>query len=586
MLLWIILSYIVVVTISARRVHAEQNDNGEEAWLLLDNLDTCVCVLHFDTGEILYANKKVREEFGLNNIEPGHLCWQVFREGAKDPCEFCPRYTGDLREGSYHIWESFNPKTKKYYQYIDSVVTWMGDKAHMQHFMDFTEHKETEIALAKNKEDLEAALENAKHMNDAKSDFLSRMSHEIKTPMNAILGLTKIAKQSLDEPDININTYLDIIETSAKQLMEIINDIFDVTKIETRKLELVNASFNFKKTMSNLYNEYKKHTDEKKQQFSFLLDDTISTMYIGDETRLSQVVDNLLSNAVKFTPEEGRIVFSARQKERVDDKAVIEVSVSDSGIGVSKENIVKLFMPFEQIDGSISRKYGGTGLGLVLSKNIVELMEGGFEVNSEEGKGSTFTFTAKFTIGNDIPKEHLGVEDGNGAGQDSSTSDKNTHESGIIGVTKEAVDEQAVDTGPVPAKPAPGAESEKNCLNFDVGALMPYINVKRGLENLKGNWKLYILLLRSYQENDLLARIQEALSGNNFQDAIQSAHALKSIVANIAFDDLRTKMDMLEESLRSLIIDYALMDKLKTSEDEIRKLIPNLIIALEEGKLS
>jgi two-component sensor histidine kinase/HPt (histidine-containing phosphotransfer) domain-containing protein len=427
----------------------------------------------------------------------------------------------------------------------------------MQHYMDTTARKETEAAPAGYKEELEAALANSKHLNDAKSDFLSRMSHEIRTPMNAIIGMTKIARQSSDGTEIK--NCLDNIDASAKQLRAIINDIFDVSKIESRQLELVNASFNFKKTMRDVYEEFKRQADEKKQQFTFTPDDAIRTMYIGDEARLSQVVNNLLSNAVKFTPEEGRIAFSFRQKERAEDKATVEISVSDSGIGISKGNLIKLFSPFEQLDGSISRKYGGTGLGLVLCKNIVELMGGEFDVKSEEGKGSTFAFTAVFTIGNDIPEEFYTAVD--------------------VADVKETAEERPEE--PVPEKPA----AKSSMHHLDVNALLPFINVKRGLENLKGNGKLYAVLLRSYQKNDFLARIRDYVSADNFAEAIRIAHALKSIAVNIALDDLRTKMDMLEESLRGLVSDDVLMEKLEVSTAAARRLLPELILALEEGKL-
>jgi len=330
--------------------------------------------------------------------------------------------------------------------------------------------------------------------------------------------------------------------------------------------------------MLDAYSKFRKQADGKKQKFTFNLDNTIRTMYIGDEARLMQVVSNLLSNAVKFTPEEGRIVFSAKQKECVENMVTVEVSVSDSGIGISEENIVKLFSPFVQVDGSISRKYGGTGLGLVLCKNIIELMDGELGVKSEEGKGSTFAFTAKFMIGHDIPDEPLTE---NYLEKDYSMRYEVIHDdNSVYGVENGDAEakEFVVEKTFVKARPI------EDCI--DLGGLMPFINVKRGLENLKGNRKLYAVLLRSYQNNDLLAKIQEAVSAGNFKDALQSALALKSIATNIALDDLRTKMAMLEESLRGLISDDALLDKLKISTEETRKLIPRLILALEKGKLS
>jgi len=403
-------------------------------------------------------------------------------------------------------------------------------------------------------------------MDDVKNEVLTRMSHEIRTPMNAVIGMTKMAKQSQDEAVIR--NCLDNIDDAAKQLMAIINDIFDVSKLEANKLKLANAPFNFKKTMSDVYEQFKSQADEKKQQLTFILDDAIEDMYIGDEERLSQVVSHLLSNAVKFTPEDGRIIFSARQKDCAGGRVTVEISISDSGIGISRENILKLFSPFEQIDGGISRKYGGAGLGLTLAKNIVDLMEGEFDVKSEEGKGSTFIFSAKFTLGNSISEETAE------AGHESDTPD-----SGVA-----AGDGRAAEKNEQNDKNA-CAEAIRHGMGFD--SLLPFINVKRGLENLKRNEKLYVVLLRNYQKNDMLAKIRDFAHADDFREALHYAQALKSIAVNIALDDLRTKVEMLEESLRNFMSEDVILDKLKISEEETRKLIPELIAALEDGgKLS
>jgi two-component sensor histidine kinase len=415
-------------------------------------------------------------------------------------------------------------------------------------------------------------------MNESKSEFLSRMSHEIRTPMNAVIGMTKIAKQSQNLSEVK--NYLENIDGAAKQLMDIINDIFDVSKIEEHKLELVSASFDFKKTMAAVYEQFKRKAEEKKQTLTFKMDGGITTLYVGDEARLSQVVGNLLSNAVKFTPEGGEIVLSARQHGRTQSEAEVEVSISDTGIGISQKNIAKLFFPFEQVDGSKSRKYGGTGLGLVLSKNIAELMGGRLDVKSEEGKGSVFTFTAKFAIGNDILAEPVGQNvDEPDPAHKIETAQEN-----------ESASESVTDGAPEVPERQENLESESTkSLNhsgsLDVENFLPFINVKRGLENLKSNVKLYAILLRSYQKNDFLEKIESHATAGNFKDALTHALALKSIAISVGLDDLRTKMDLLEETLRSARADDVLMRRLAASTEKTRRLVPGLIGALEEGKL-
>jgi len=413
-------------------------------------------------------------------------------------------------------------------------------------------------------------LENNKLTRDIKSEFLSRMSHEIRTPVNAVIGMTKIAKQSRDEA--TIKNCLDSIDDSAKHLMTVINDIFDVSKIEANKLELDNGHFNFRKTMSEVYGSFKKQTDGKEQQFTFLLDESINNMYIGDEARLAQVVSNLLSNAVKFTPEKGSISLSAKQRKTAEGKVIADISISDTGIGISKENLVKMFYPFEQIDGSITRKYGGIGLGLTLCKSIVELMGGEIDVKSEVGKGSTFAFSVEFMLGDKISGEIIEA--------DSSQTSAKAHGNEVTAPAESAAETPAVAAGHADGETV---AEVKNYDDFD--NLLPFINVKRGLENLKGNKKLYAILLKSYQKNDMHVKIQEFVSKHNFREAVHYAQALKSVTINIALDDLRMKMEMLEEPFRSLTSDDALMNKLKISAEETQKRLPGLMRVLEEGKL-
>jgi signal transduction histidine kinase/DNA-binding response OmpR family regulator len=243
--------------------------------------------------------------------------------------------------------------------------------------------------------------ETAENANRAKSYFLSNMSHEMRTPMNAIIGMTSIAMGSAD---IERKNYcLAKIEDASTHLLGVINDILDMSKIEANKLELSPEKFNFEKTLQRVVNVINFKVNEKQQQFIVRLDKDIPVMLIGDDQRLAQVITNLLSNAVKFTPPQGSIRLDTRLLEERERICTIQISVSDTGIGISPEQQRRLFNPFAQAESSTSRKFGGTGLGLVISKRLVEMMGGRIWIESEKGKGSTFTFTIQAERADGVP---------------------------------------------------------------------------------------------------------------------------------------------------------------------------------------
>ena len=236
----------------------------------------------------------------------------------------------------------------------------------------------------------EEALSSAK----AKSEFLANMSHEIRTPMNAIIGMTTIAKKT-NSPE-KINKCLTKISVASKHLLGVINDVLDMSKIEAQKFELAFDKFDFNETINKICTITADSIKEKHQIFKLDRDSNIPAQLVGDDLRFSQVITNLISNAVKFTPEHGKIYMEARRGVDVGDKVEIVVAVTDTGIGISPEQQENLFNAFEQADRSTSRKYGGTGLGLVISKNIVMQMDGDITITSEVGKGSTFEFNVFF----------------------------------------------------------------------------------------------------------------------------------------------------------------------------------------------
>jgi signal transduction histidine kinase len=252
--------------------------------------------------------------------------------------------------------------------------------------------------------DLVRAQDEAESASRAKSDFLSNMSHEMRTPMNAIIGMTAIGKAA---GDLARKDYaFDKIESAGAHLLGVINDVLDMSKIEANKFELSHAEFDFEKTLMKAVNVNGFRMEEKRQRFGVRIDENIPRTLMGDDQRLTQVITNLLSNATKFTPENGEIRLDARlASEDGDGMCVLMIAVSDTGIGISAEQQSRLFVSFQQAESSTAREFGGTGLGLAISKRIVEMMGGDIWIESEPGKGATFTFTirARRGAGNDDP---------------------------------------------------------------------------------------------------------------------------------------------------------------------------------------
>ncbi|MDR2296519.1 MAG: response regulator [Clostridiales Family XIII bacterium] len=237
--------------------------------------------------------------------------------------------------------------------------------------------------LTKAKEDAEAS-------GKAKSEFLSRMSHEMRTPMNAIIGMAAIGRAS---DDVARKEYcLEKIDEASGHLLGVINDILDMSKIEANKFELSHTSFDLAGMLRRTVDIVNFRAEEKRQRLTLDLDAGIPRYIVSDEQRLAQVIANLLSNAVKFTPEGGLIALSVLRVAEEDGLFTLRISVRDTGIGISEEQQRRLFTSFEQVDGSISRRFGGTGLGLAISKSIVEMMGGSIRVESELGEGAVFTF--------------------------------------------------------------------------------------------------------------------------------------------------------------------------------------------------
>jgi signal transduction histidine kinase/CheY-like chemotaxis protein len=266
-------------------------------------------------------------------------------------------------------------------------------------FSDIDE--EMRDSLAKSQA-LSDALKTAEEASKAKTIFLSNMSHEIRTPMNAIIGLDSLA---LHEPEISEKTkgYLEKIGTSAEHLLSLINEILDMSRIESGRTKISSEEFSFPKLLEQVNTIFDDQCQEKGLKYSCHVAGNLDDYYVGDITKIRQVLINILGNAVKFTPKGGSVSLDVEKTASFDNKSTLVFKVSDTGVGISKEFLPKIFETFTQEDTSAGFKYGSSGLGMAITKGIVDMMNGKIEVESEKGKGTTFRVT--LTLNNSVRKQ-------------------------------------------------------------------------------------------------------------------------------------------------------------------------------------
>ncbi len=271
------------------------------------------------------------------------------------------------------------------------------DPDNLLELMDFLKiqidnRKQLEADLRKSKEVAEAATQ-------AKSEFLSMMSHEIRTPLNAIVGLTYLMQQ--EEVSDSLAENLKILQFSTNNLHVLINDILDFSKIEAGKVELERVPFDIKQLVSNIKKANQIKAEEKGNKIKLMIDDDVPNVLLGDALRLGQIITNLISNAVKFT-KNGSITVELSQQRRTATHVTIDISVTDTGIGIPLEKQSMIFDKFTQANSETTRQFGGTGLGLVITRSLLQLHGSDIHLESEEGKGSTFYFTLELEIGTEL----------------------------------------------------------------------------------------------------------------------------------------------------------------------------------------
>ncbi|UQZ88969.1 hypothetical protein C4J81_07070 [Deltaproteobacteria bacterium Smac51] len=369
-----------------------------KAITVMHNLDTMLYVADLDSYELIYMNRKMAETF---NVRAENLvrkeCHKVFMN-LDEPCPFCPvpRLAAERESFPSCEWEYYNEELDLWAGIKNSVIRWWLD-GRLVHFVILSDISECKLYEQRQKEQraaLREAVLAAEEASRLKSTFLANMSHEIRTPMNGIIGFSELA---VDTPDLSPVTrdYLTNIRASAEGLLQIINDILDISKIEAGKVELENIAFSLEDVISICETINTPKAREKGIKLIFSHWPGVGKKIIGDPTRLRQILLNLLSNALKFT-ESGSIEVCLAIEEERQDWATISFQVKDTGIGMTPEQLRHIYQPFSQADATTTRKYGGTGLGLAITKNLIEMMGGELKVESRSGLGTSFSFTLTF----------------------------------------------------------------------------------------------------------------------------------------------------------------------------------------------
>ena len=394
--------------VSLKEISAEKNKVIEEKESLisfeniLNGLDVMIYVTDPKTNEVLFVNNNMRIHYNIASDCIGQLCYKIFQKDFSERCSFCPCYKLDKEPFRTFIWEEHSSLTKRIYRNVDRYIKWPnGQMVHMQNSVDMTE--------------LIEAKEQAEQSSRYKSAFLATMSHEIRTPMNAILGITEIQLQN-ENLSHDVEEAFNKIYESGDMLLKIINDILDLSKIEAGKMEIAITKYDIPSLINDTAQLSCMRYENKAILFNLQIDENTPLELYGDELRIKQILNNVLSNAFKYT-EEGEIRFTVfsesvnsvfaqtelAQKEfaqteftptkfvNSEDEVMIVFCISDTGRGMTQDQINNLFDEYSRFNTKANRTTDGAGLGMNIAKRLITSMNGSISVESEFGKGSVFT---------------------------------------------------------------------------------------------------------------------------------------------------------------------------------------------------
>lgn len=349
---------------------------------LSKSIDDAFVIRDAKSGEIVYRSLNMERVLGISPTD------ETLYQGLKsEDVDEIYRYIGDFElAASYKkLVEYTRPDGEKRWVLLRLYrVNNLDTPQVISFYSDRTNEEKQRIFL-------DAAMENADKANQAKGDFLARMSHEIRTPLNAIIGLVTLAIASIED-SAKVQDCLTKINFSSKHLLMLIDDILDMSQIESNKMKLQNEEFDIYQFINSfvvtIYSQAKAKNLEFKESITGFSE---GSEYYGDSLRMGQILLNLVSNAIKFTPEGGSVFLKVEKLVTKKNLDIVRFEVTDTGIGMSEEVQERIFAPFEQADSSIAAKFGGTGLGMSITKNLVMLMDGKIYVNSKENEGTTFT---------------------------------------------------------------------------------------------------------------------------------------------------------------------------------------------------